>query len=357
MTPCSLVGEYPRVWGGTCAPYSGQERGATCFPEKYAPIGLYADTTKKTRMWTSAGLKNGDHVSFWIVRNWLTNQPTNLNNSLEKLVALSREISRSIWNPNIRYRLYRSQLLLPVLIVTNRALLSCFFKIQFDSILTPTPRSSEVVLWFSFPHQNSVCISLFPPTCEVSCPSCLPSSNRPVVSCEDYKSWSFWSHVTFYFLGQIIFILLTILFPKTVSRCSYNTEGMRLSRFNLVPFIFLVCTATRYELDDRSRSQWPRGLRRELVAARLLGLRVRIPLGAWMFVLCVVEWRQRNKYGKSTKREQEKEFKTKSRWGENFRARSDRCQAFSSVCTVSTGSLSRGHGVNYPHVAPRLRKE
>ena len=50
--------------------------------------------------------------------------------------------------------------------------------------------------------------------------------------------------------------------------------------------------ATRYGLDgpgiESSRSQWPSGLRRESATDRLLGLRVRIPLGAWMFVLCVL---------------------------------------------------------------------
>jgi hypothetical protein len=35
------------------------------------------------------------------------------------------------------------------------------------------------------------------------------------------------------------------------------------------------------------RSQWPRVLRRRSVATWLLGSRVRIPLGAWMFVSCV----------------------------------------------------------------------
>ena len=58
-----------------------------------------------------------------------------------------------------------------------------------------------------------------------------------------------------------------------------------------------------------SRSQWPSGLRRKCVADRSLGLRVRMPQGAWMFVLCVVstdkrqnaaQSRQRNKYGWST---------------------------------------------------------
>jgi hypothetical protein len=37
-----------------------------------------------------------------------------------------------------------------------------------------------------------------------------------------------------------------------------------------------------------SRSQWPSGLRRGSAAGRLLGLRARIPPGAWVFVLCVV---------------------------------------------------------------------
>jgi hypothetical protein len=36
------------------------------------------------------------------------------------------------------------------------------------------------------------------------------------------------------------------------------------------------------------RSQWARGLRRRPTAARLLRSWVRIPLGAWMFVVCVV---------------------------------------------------------------------
>ena len=36
----------------------------------------------------------------------------------------------------------------------------------------------------------------------------------------------------------------------------------------------------------RSRSQWPRGLRRRSTAARLLRLWVWIPPGAWMFVCC-----------------------------------------------------------------------
>ena len=36
----------------------------------------------------------------------------------------------------------------------------------------------------------------------------------------------------------------------------------------------------------RSRSQWPRGLRRKSAITCLLGLRVRIPPGTWMPVSC-----------------------------------------------------------------------
>jgi len=39
----------------------------------------------------------------------------------------------------------------------------------------------------------------------------------------------------------------------------------------------------------KSRSQWPRSLRRGSATARLLGLRFRIPLGAWMSCLVRVE--------------------------------------------------------------------
>jgi len=34
------------------------------------------------------------------------------------------------------------------------------------------------------------------------------------------------------------------------------------------------------------RSQWPRGLRRRSAAACLLGLRIRIPLTAWISLCC-----------------------------------------------------------------------
>ena len=39
---------------------------------------------------------------------------------------------------------------------------------------------------------------------------------------------------------------------------------------------------------NKRRSQWPRGLRRRSAVARLLRSWVRIPPGAWMFVVSVV---------------------------------------------------------------------
>ena len=49
------------------------------------------------------------------------------------------------------------------------------------------------------------------------------------------------------------------------------------AKFYFIPFNFI---------NVYSRPQWPRGLRRGSVAARLAGLRVRIPPGARMSVSC-----------------------------------------------------------------------
>jgi hypothetical protein len=47
-------------------------------------------------------------------------------------------------------------------------------------------------------------------------------------------------------------------------------------------FKFYICD------NQTGRSQWPRGLRRRSAAERLLGLWVRIPPGAWIFLSCSV---------------------------------------------------------------------
>ena len=40
------------------------------------------------------------------------------------------------------------------------------------------------------------------------------------------------------------------------------------------------------DVQEQIKSRWPRGIRRGFAAARLLGLRVRHPSGAWMSVCC-----------------------------------------------------------------------
>ena len=47
----------------------------------------------------------------------------------------------------------------------------------------------------------------------------------------------------------------------------------------ILPYLITLITSVRW-------SQWPRGLRCVSAAARLLGLRVRITRGAWMFFYC-----------------------------------------------------------------------
>ena len=71
----------------------------------------------------------------------------------------------------------------------------------------------------------------------------------------------------------------------------------------------LVLTAIRLRAGRsgvRSRSQWPRGLRRGSTAVRLLGLWVRIPPRAWMFVLSLLY------KGSSMEREGQKDLKVQN---------------------------------------------
>jgi hypothetical protein len=82
--------------------------------------------------------------------------------------------------------------------------------------------------------------------------------------------------------------------PFSQSLCS-TTSGFRIA--------LLILLKERYlKYSDREsfdylmliyhlcRSQWPRGLSRRSAAACLLGSRVRIPFGAWMFVCCVYRY-------------------------------------------------------------------
>ena len=72
-------------------------------------------------------------------------------------------------------------------------------------------------------------------------------------------------------------------------------NGTRYVKYNrVVELVFLYSKKQWGEFTRNTRSQRPRGLRRGTAAAQLLGLRFRIPPGAWMsgfcdFVCCQIE--------------------------------------------------------------------
>ena len=80
------------------------------------------------------------------------------------------------------------------------------------------------------------------------------------------------------------------------------------------------------------RSHWPSGLRRVYTADRLLGLRIRIPPGAWMFVLCVLYSKdkkdKRHSQDNQDKEVMQSERKKKSRRGHGW------LSGVSVVCVV-----------------------
>ena len=107
-------------------------------------------------------------------------------------------------------------------------------------------------------------------------------------------------------------------------------------------------------------------LRRGSTAACLLGWRVRILPQAWISVSCVLQQnRQRNKYGKkSTKREQEKEFRgKKNSGGTRFYAPVQTgLGALPASYKMGTGFLPEGSSglalalTIHSHQAPRIKK-
>jgi hypothetical protein len=69
---------------------------------------------------------------------------------------------------------------------------------------------------------------------------------------------------------------------------AYHTWCLRSAprqQLSASPYVFTPFNSARR---FHWRSQWPSGLKRGSMAARLLGLWVRIPLGAWMSVSCQV---------------------------------------------------------------------
>jgi hypothetical protein len=137
---------------------------------------------------------------------------------------------------------------------------------------------------------------------------------------------------------KVIFIVLSVL-PSVGVALTARDSNLRSARLY-------------YATCNIRRSQWSCGLRRGFAAIRLLGLRVRIPPRAWMFVLGVVSkdkrqnsgpWRQvrmKHRVEENTKK------KKKSRRGRG-------CFVFSECCVLAGRGLCDGP-IPFPGESYRL---
>lgn len=91
---------------------------------------------------------------------------------LDKLTVpqLVKKFPHVLWNPQVHYHVHNSLSLLPIhsQITPVYILPSIFFIVHSNTNLPFTPTSSNMSFSFTFPHQNSVCISLIPHTCHMS---------------------------------------------------------------------------------------------------------------------------------------------------------------------------------------------
>lgn len=83
---------------------------------------------------------------------------------------LVKKFPHVLWNPQVHYHVHNSLSLLPIhsQITPVYILPSVFFIVHSNTNLPFTPTSSNMSFSFTFPHQNSVCISLIPHTCHMS---------------------------------------------------------------------------------------------------------------------------------------------------------------------------------------------
>jgi hypothetical protein len=139
--------------------------------------------------------------------------------------SASQEIPCILWNRKFHYRLYNCQPPVPMLSQINsvHASPSQFFKIHFNIILLPMPRSFKWSLYSRSPYQNPVCTSLVPHTCHMLYLILLNWLTR-ITFGDAHRSLSYslcsllHSPVTLSLLGPNIF--LSTLFSKTLLVCS-----------------------------------------------------------------------------------------------------------------------------------------
>ena len=106
--------------------------------------------------------------------------------------SASQEVPRILWNPLVRYRVYKSPP--PVSILSQidpvPASLTPLLKIRFNITLPPTPGSSKWSPALMSPHQNPVCTPPLPHNCHVTAHLILFDLIKLAIFGEDHRSWN-----------------------------------------------------------------------------------------------------------------------------------------------------------------------
>lgn len=104
-----------------------------------------------------------------------------------------QEISRVLWTPKSYHCTKKHVPILPIPTENNPAytISIYFFKIYFNISHSSKPRTSKWRIYFTFPHQKSLCITRI----RSACPShlILLYLITHLTSCEDYKTE--WHHI------------------------------------------------------------------------------------------------------------------------------------------------------------------
>jgi hypothetical protein len=122
----------------------------------------------------------------------------------------------------------------------------------------------------------------------VKCPFFLSDFNETWIFLTDFRKYS-----NIKFRGNSSSGRRGVLRWRTYGRIDMTKLTVAFSNFSNAPetcssiMTVSYCVRILQDINVPSWSQWPRNLSFGSAAARLLGLRIRIPLGEWMSVSCV----------------------------------------------------------------------